>query len=117
MTERYKTKKYVKWAIISLLILILVGYTGYEIKKIVFGPKITVNYPQNGALVSDPLLEIKGVAQNINDISLDDNKIFVDENGNFDEKILLSYGYNVIKIDATDRFGSKTEKILEVIYK
>lgn len=117
MTDRYKTKKYAKLAVIILLLLILLGYTAYEIQKIVFGPRISIDSPQNGAVVSDSLLEIKGVAQNINDISLDDNKIFIDEKGNFDEKILLSYGYNVIKIDASDKFGSKTEKILEITYK
>jgi hypothetical protein len=117
MTDRYKTKKYVNLAIILLVLSILLGYTGYEIQKVFYGPTIKVDSPQNGALVSNSLLEIKGMAQNINNISLNDKKIFIDEKGNFNEKILLSYGYNVLKLEANDKFGRQTEKILEVIYK
>jgi hypothetical protein len=117
MTERYKTKQYATWLVIGALLLLLLGYTGYEIQRIVFGPKITITSPQNGALVTDSLLQISGRAENINDISLNDRKIFLDEKGNFSEEVLLSYGYNVLTFDAADRFGRKTEKVLEVIYK
>ena len=72
---------------------------------------------ENGAIVSTSTLEISGATKNINDISLDDRNISIDEKGNFKEEILLSPGYNTIMLDAHDRFGSKTEKILEVIYR
>jgi len=86
-------------------------------KKVVFGPQITISSPLNGSLASSSLIEIIGVAKNIKEISLNDRKIFIDEKGNFKEKVLLSYGYNVIVIKASDKFDSKTEKVLEVIYK
>lgn len=117
MTERHKTRKYLKIFAISFLLILVLGYTGYEIHKVVFGPRILVTYPQNGALLSTPTLEITGVASNIKDISLDDRKIFIDEQGNFTEEVLLSYGYNTIVLRATDKFDRKTEKVLEVIYK
>ena len=97
--------------------LCLFGYTGYEIQKIVFGPKIEVLFPKNGSLVSNSMTEVSGIAKNIKDISLNDRKIFIDEQGNFKENLLLSYGYNVITIKASDKFGKNTEKIIEVIYK
>ncbi len=117
MTDRYKTTKYVKLFAVLFVVFLLLGYTGYEIQKVIFGPRIHIDYPQNGALVSDSLLEVKGVAQNINDISLNDRKIFIDEKGNFDEEVLLQYGYNALVLKAVDKFGRQTEKILEIIYK
>ncbi len=117
MTERHKTKRKIKFAIIGLLIFFLFGYTGFEIKKLVFGPKISINAPADGMLVSDSLLEISGVAQNVKQITLNDRPIFMDENGNFKEKILLSYGYNSLTMHASDKFGQETEKSLELIYK
>ena len=57
------------------------------------------------------------IAKNIKDISLNDRKIFIDEQGNFKEQLLLSYGYNVFKIKANDKFGRSVEKIVEIIYK
>jgi hypothetical protein len=117
MTDRHATRKFLKITLISLVLLCILGYTGYEIQKVIFGPRITINYPKNGSSVSDSLIEVSGVAKNINDISMDDRKIFIDEAGNFSEKLLLSYGYNTITIKASDKFGRSAEKIVEVIYK
>ncbi len=117
MTERHKTKRKIKFAIIGLLLLFLIGYTGFEIQKLVFGPKISISFPKNGILVSDSLIEITGVAANVKQITLNDRPINIDENGNFKEKILLSYGYNSLTMHASDKFGQETEKSLELIYK
>jgi hypothetical protein len=106
-----------KIVIISIILLCIFGYTAYEIQQVAFGPQITVAYPKNGSLLSNSLLEITGTTKSINDISMDDRKIFIDEKGNFKEKILLSYGYNAITIKVSDKFGKNTEKIIEVVYK
>ncbi|MFA6340668.1 MAG: hypothetical protein WCX27_00290 [Candidatus Paceibacterota bacterium] len=117
MTDRHKTRKILKIVTITLLVLLLFGYTGYEIQKVMFGPRIEILSPKNGATVSDPLILISGVAKNIKEISLDDRKIFIDEAGNFKEEMLISHGYNVFSIKASDKFDRKIERIIEVIYK
>ena len=95
----------------------MVGYTLYEIHKVVFGPKITILSPENGSLATSSEIEIIGTTKNIQDISMNDRKIFIDEQGNFKEEMLLSYGYNIITLKANDKFGKNTEKELEIIYK
>lgn len=117
MTDRYKTRKNIKIAIIAVLLLFVLGYTFYEVQRVAFGPKINILSPKNGAMVSTSTLEIQGIAKNINDISLNDRKIFIDEKGNFKEEVVLSYGYNAFVLRASDKFGSKIEKIIEVVYK
>ena len=117
MTERHKTKKYLYIGIVIFFVLLTVGYTSYEIHKVVFGPKIMITYPQDGSLATTSEIEITGTTKNIQDISLNDGKIFIDEQGNFKEKLLLSYGYNIITLKANDKFGRSTEKKLEIIYK
>lgn len=99
------------------MIVIFIGYTLYEIQKVVLGPRIEVLSPTNGILVSNPFTEISGIAKNIKEINLNDRKIFIDEQGNFKEELLLAYGYNVMILKASDKFGRKTEKVIEVIYK
>jgi hypothetical protein len=116
MTERHKTRKYLRILIICLVLLLLLGYTAYEIQRVAFGPRIQILSPENGALVSTSTLEVTGVAANIKDISLDDRPIFIDEKGNFTEEVLLSPGYNTIVLKADDKFGRNTEKVLEVVY-
>ena len=117
MTERYKTRKNIQIFVLVLLLALVVGYTLYEVQRIVMGPKVTVLSPANGMTVSSSTVEVTGTTRNIADISLDDRKIFVDEKGDFSETVLLESGYNAIDIKASDKFGSQTEKLLEVIYK
>ncbi len=117
MTDRYKTKRKMRIAIISAILIFLLGYTFYEIRKVAYGPKITVFSPINGSVSTTSLIEISGIAQNIKDISLNDRKIFIDEQGNFKEEVLLSFGYNALTLKASDKFGKETEKIIEVLYK
>jgi len=117
MTDRHKTRKTLKIVIISFFALFIFGYSFYEVQKVVFGPKIIVSNPINGEIVSESLIKITGQSKNIQDISLNDKKIFIDEKGNFNEEMLLSYGYNILTLRANDKFGRKTDKILEIIYK
>ena len=40
-----------------------------------------------------------------------------DEKGNFEEKLLLSYGYNIMTIEGWDKFGRETKETIEMVYK
>lgn len=117
MTDRHATKKLINIIIFSTIIVAILGYTGYEIQKIVFGPKIIIESPINGISVSDSLITIKGTVKNTKDLFLNDRKIFIDEEGDFEEQLLLSYGYNMILIKAVDKFEREEKKYMEIIYK
>ncbi len=115
--SRRETKFYLKAIIISLFLVVLFGYGLYEIWNYVTGPKIIVTSPVNGISVSESLITVSGQTKNIKEITLDDRPIVVDEAGNFNEKTLLSYGYNVLVLKAKDRFGKETEQKLQIVYK
>ena len=104
-------------ALFSLLGLIIVGYSIFQAQKLISGPIIEVYTPQNGATYNQTLIGIEGRARNISYINLNDRAIFTDKNGYFEEKLLLSPGYNIIKLDARDKFNNYTEKKLEIILK
>lgn len=115
--SRRETKFYLKVAIITLFLLTLFGYAVFEIWNYATGPKIVVTYPTENLAVSESLINITGQANNIKVITLNDRAIVIDQDGNFAEPFLLSYGYNIIVLKAEDRFGQKTEKDLEIVYK
>jgi hypothetical protein len=108
---------YVKTGGLILFCVIILGYSFFQFRNLIFGPQISVELPLDGQTYLDPLIEIKGSVTNVSYLGLDDRPIFTDTSGNFDEKILLSPGYNIIKIDAQDKFGKKSQKILQIIYK
>jgi hypothetical protein len=117
MTDRLKVKRLLKIWVTLCIIVIILGYGIFQAKNIIAGPKIEVSSPVNGASLGEPLIEIHGTARHISFLTLNGDKIYTDEAGAFREKILLSYGYNIMTLEAKDRFGRKVTKTLELIYK
>ena len=115
--SRRETKFYLKAIVIILFLVSLFGYGIFEIWNYATGPKIIISSPINGQAVSESLIAVTGQTKNIKEITLNDRPIVVDEAGNFNEKILLSYGYNVLELKAEDRFGKTTEQKLQIVYK
>jgi hypothetical protein len=103
--------------LISLLGVVIVTYSIFQAWKLITGPIIEVYSPTNGTTYNQSLIEIEGRAKNIAYLNLNDRPIFTDKTGYFKEKILLSPGYNVIKLDARDKFKKYTETKLELILK
>ena len=103
--------------VIALLGTVIGIYTIFQAWKLLQGPLIEVYTPQNGAMYNSTLIEIDGKAKNVAYVNLNDRPIFTDKNGRFSEKLLLSPGYNIIKLDAKDKFKKYTEKKIEVILK
>jgi hypothetical protein len=104
--------------IITITIATLLGalifvYIFTQSKDYLAGPLITVDYPIPGSTVYGPSVEIRGTAKRITSISLNEGAILTDQNGNFKEKLILPAGYNIMKFEAKDRFGKRTERLLE----
>ncbi|TSC84583.1 MAG: Uncharacterized protein G01um101417_114 [Parcubacteria group bacterium Gr01-1014_17] len=87
----------------------LVSYGIYQARAYLRGPNIFIE----STIQSGPLLALAGTAERIAFLSLQGKQIFTNENGRWQETLLLLPGYNSIAIVATDRFGRKTEKHLE----
>lgn len=106
-----------KFGSLILLGIVIGSYSLFQGWKIIAGPIIDIYSPQNGSTYSESLIEIEGRAKNVAYINLNDKRIFTDKDGYFKEKLLLSPGYNIIRLDAQDKFRNSTEKRLELILK
>lgn len=117
MIKPYEDGKMIlKILFVAFFVLLIIGYGLFQSKKIIGGPKISLSSPTPGQVVHRSDVDITGVATNISAISLNDRPIFIDESGNFSEKLMLYPGYNIIKIRAEDKFGSSVEKDIEMVY-
>jgi len=115
--SRRETKFYLKVIIITLFLIVLISYGIFEVWNYATGPQIILASPQNGAVVSESEITIEGQVKNTQEITLNNRAIVMNETGHFSEKLLLSYGYNVLKLEARDRFGKKVEQELQLVYK
>ena len=101
--------------LIVLVICVIGGYAGFQSKKIISGPQITIQNPKSTSANSSAV-DVQGIVKNVSVVTLNDRLIPIDEAGNFKEKILLYPGYNVIKVEAKDKFGASVTKELQVVY-
>ena len=99
----------------AVVVLLIALYTIFELRHLIAGPIIALSYPLNGMTVADPLIEIAGSTKNVTHLTLNDRQIFVDSKGELRESLLLASGYNVLRIEARDRFGRKVTHTLEVV--
>jgi hypothetical protein len=119
MITSYQDGKFaLKILLVSVFILSLVGYSLFQVHKIITGPTIKLSLPHDALITgSNNQLQLKGIAANVAFISLNDNPIFIDETGAFSESLLLNPGYNIIKLYGKDKFGKTLTKLVEITYK
>lgn len=99
---------------LAIFFLIIIGYAYFEARGILFGPTIQVS--EGIDQVSSPYIELTGTTTHIATFSVNGQSVPVTEAGVFDIPYALSPGFNRIVLDATDKYGNATEKIVEIIY-
>ena len=116
MHRRQLVLRSIEWIIGGLLVLFIVGYSGFTAKRIFEGPKITIESPIDGATMSNSLILVSGTTKNALSLTLNGRLIAIDTTGRFQEQLLLSYGYNIIELVATDRAGKALKKTVTLFY-
>ena len=105
-----------RYALVIVFFLLLIGYGLFQSKNLILGPNIAIASPLDGAAVGLNPVEVRGQADRIAFLSLNGQQIFTDQNGNFSQKLLLTPGYNSIKLEAKDKFGRTIQKILNLVH-
>ena len=95
--------------------LILVIYVLFQARFLILGPQISIAFPRDGEEVVEPLILAHGEAHNVAWVEINGRQIFTDENGGWEEKLLLSPGPSIITLKGRDRFGREKEQQVRVI--
>ncbi len=108
-----------KNSLIAITVLFVVGYGIFNSRFIIQGPEITLealDEESNTIITEDKTLFLKGKVLHSSFISINGRPIFIDETGQFNEKLLLSNGVSIIDIYAKDKFGKEVRKKIDVLY-
>jgi len=111
------SRRLIKKILFISIVLFIVAYVYYQSISLATGPEIIIASPINGSTVTESLVIFSGTAENISHITFNDRPIFVNEKGEFSQALLVLPGLNIIEIDAGDRFGRTTKKILQIVYR
>src|SRR3989338_9459475 len=95
----FKNKKYefeggfnVRRFLIILSVFLLISYGLFNARNLIIGPTIEIFSPSSETETKENTIIIKGRAKNITFLSLNERPIFVDKEGFFEERLLISAG-------------------------
>lgn len=108
-------KKILKISVIVGFSVFIIVYTFFRSKDAIVGVKIKHVEIVDSAK-GDNIVEIYGNAKNAVELKLQGRLISIDEDGNWGEFLALLPGYNIIDIEAEDKFGKTDKKNYELTY-
>ncbi len=103
-------------AVMAAIFAVIIVFTYFKTADIASGPAITVFSPASGSTYAEELAVVKGRAERIAKIYLNDRQIFTDSEGRFSEPLLLFTGYNILTLRAEDSLGRTVTKKIQLIY-
>ncbi|HEU0085718.1 MAG TPA: hypothetical protein VFQ59_02045 [Candidatus Paceibacterota bacterium] len=109
-------KKIARIVSLSILLLFILGYGTFRASGLLFGVKIKDINISEGAVIEESIFVIRGNAKNAIEISINGREIWIDQEGNFHEAIAFLPGYNMVNIQAKDKFGNRDEKNYQLIF-
>ncbi len=107
----------IKFFVVILSVLFLISYGVFNARSLITGPVIEIFSPATETETMENVITIRGRAINMIFISVNEKPIFVDKEGLFEEKLLLSPGSNIIEIRAKDRFKKEVLETIKIYYK
>jgi len=113
---RDEIQKILKIVGIIIFFSLVLLYVGYRVAPLLRGPIITITYPPSGIAVDEPMLEVTGITKKTTKLTMNSREITIDDEGKFIDRLLLVPGYNILVVDATDKFGKSRQRVLEVIF-
>ncbi len=116
MTRTINIKNYLRIGLLGGLFVFIIGYTIFQTKAISKGVDLEISGLKNGETLMHEQVSLSGKALHANHLLVNGREIVIDKENNFLDELVLSPGYNIITVEARDRFDKKTKETFEVFY-
>lgn len=103
--------------VVTLIVVFIIGYAFFRSEDLLRGPKIFITFPNTETTIESENINVTGRVERIATLFMNGRQVFTDDGGNFNESLLLAYGYNIIELKAKDKFGRATSRTLELVLK
>jgi hypothetical protein len=111
---RTSSIRLIKVVLSVIILLLIVGYAVWRSFDYARGPQITITEPTDWASISASTTPISGRVERAHDIYMNGMPLFIDEQGNFKETIIIFPGMNIITFTAHDQFERTVERQLRL---
>ena len=109
--------KLIRNLIVVMVILACLAYFGYEVIKIFSPPNLVVSNPPDFVTISQSSIEVEGETEPEALLTINDRKVFLDEEGGFSELVNLNKGLNVITVSAAKKRSKPAVITLHIFFK
>jgi cytoskeletal protein RodZ len=128
-SERFQLKNKLKVPVISfsyktatfggiiLISAIFFSYIFYQYQRYSAEPMLVVSTPKNDTVAESNFITVKGRTERESELFINNQKVPVDNLGDFETAIKLNPGINKLNVFVKNRLGNITEKTVSVVYR
>ena len=109
--------KILKYLAVSICIILIIGYLGWEVNKIISPPRLVLFSPPKNFITDKNRVEINGKTEKEVNLTINERPLLSDQNGNFSLNLDLQKGLNIIKISAQKKHSKDQTVYRQVIVK
>jgi cytoskeletal protein RodZ len=109
--RRVNTRKFM---IVVVVLMLIAGFFIFQVRTFIFPPPISLSSPKEGSTVSREI-EVAGRTDSSATVTINDETVPVNRDGEFTKKITLFPGETTIKIRAVNRSNKETVVVRSVI--
>ena len=115
ITHSFELRNILKIIGIIIAVGIFSFYLFFQARFLIAGPQITLeNEPPTQNNIR--MIELKGTAHNITHLWLNDRPIYTNEDGEFNEALVIENGYTITTLRAKDRYDRETKLVRSFVY-
>lgn len=103
------TPKVVVITLITLIVIAIASYIGWQVKILTAAPALSLTNPTNNITVDTDSIAIEGTTDPGATLIINDVEVGVSQSGEFKEKVSLQNGVNTIKVRAQNKLGRYNE--------
>jgi hypothetical protein len=113
--QRVQTKRKINFTPRTIIVLVSLGvgllaagYVANQIRSVLAPPVLELNEPGSDLTIQGNSLVIAGRAEIGADVTINDQIVLMDKNGQFNESLILSAGLNTIEVVAKNKFDRES---------
>lgn len=115
--NRFAKSSRFKLAIFGFLALIVLGYLGISLPRILGNPQLTIEYPKDPlTTVSDPRVLVYGHLKNGSNLTLNGEAVQVADDGSWEKEVVLDPGLNTLNFNAKKFLGREVSEVRQINY-
>jgi hypothetical protein len=107
-------RKILIFALIASFSASVLAYGVYKALPIILGPEIVISSPLDGEVVHGTSISVRGSVHRAKTLHINSIPTAFTEDGNFETRLPVYPGSNILIIETSDRFGRTTKKTINI---